>query len=134
MRIASSASPAASRSPASRRPAAQSPFAFSSSDSASSPRPAATYSSARCSAASAAVLQLLHSVGVEDLAKPETYDLLLAYLNHERLPVRELARWHLARLVPDGSKVAYDAAAPADQRAEGVKEWRKHVREALPKK
>ena len=54
-------------------------------------------------------MQLLHSPF--DLDRPETYDALIAYLRHSRLPVRELARWHLYRLVPAGRKIVYDAAA-----------------------
>lgn len=79
------------------------------------------------------VLQLLHTPGDEDVRNPLTYDLLLAYLGHERLPIRELAHWHLARLVTGGRDVKFDAAAPAEQRAAGTKEFKQRVQEMLKK-
>jgi hypothetical protein len=71
------------------------------------------------------VMQLLHSPF--DLDRPETYDALIAYLRHSRLPVRELARWHLYRLVPAGRKIVYDAAASEAERQKGHAEWRKLI-------
>ncbi len=50
------------------------------------------------------VLQLLHSGFAAD--EPDTYELLIAYLRHPRLAVRELAWSYLSRLVPN------DIAAP----------------------
>jgi hypothetical protein len=82
-------------------------------------------------AQAATVLNLLHSFGDQELARPETYDALLAYLRHERLPIRELARWHLVRLVPDGKKVVFDPAAAAAEREKGFREWQKLVEETL---
>jgi hypothetical protein len=79
------------------------------------------------------VLQLLHSPGGPALLDPLTYEVLIAYLGHERLAVRELARWQLARLLRGGSKVAFDAAAPAGQREKAVGEFKELVREALKK-
>ncbi|HXG12298.1 MAG TPA: hypothetical protein VNK04_21260, partial [Gemmataceae bacterium] len=81
----------------------------------------------------ATVLHLLHSFSNEELTRPETYEALLAYLRHERLPIRELARWHLERLVPGSSRIAYDAASPPEQREKGIEEWRKVVQEYLKK-
>jgi hypothetical protein len=58
------------------------------------------------------VLQMLHGFGDADLAVPETYQMLITYLDHEKLGIRGLAHWHLVRLVPAGRKIAYDPAAP----------------------
>jgi hypothetical protein len=80
------------------------------------------------------VLTLLHSPF--DPKVPETYETLIAYLGHTRLAVRELARWHLYRLDPEGGKdIAYDAAAPQQQRDQARARWRQRLREGkLPPK
>ena len=70
------------------------------------------------------VMQLLHSFGEDDMAQPETYEILVMYLNHEKLAIRGLAHWHLVRLVPEGKKIAYDAAAPEAQRQKAFEQWR----------
>jgi hypothetical protein len=61
-----------------------------------------------------AVLHLLHSPFAPDL--PETYETLIAYLQHGKLAVRELAWWHLTRLAGRGD-VRYDPAGPPEERA-----------------
>jgi hypothetical protein len=71
------------------------------------------------------VLQLLHSPFVAD--RPETYDTLIAYLRHSRLPVRELARWHLYRLARAGRKIPYDAASPTEERQKAYQAWKKLI-------
>jgi hypothetical protein len=73
------------------------------------------------------ILQLLHSFGDDDLKRPETYDALIAYLGSERLSLRELAYWHLRRLVPAGRKIDYDPLAPKEKREAGLKAWRQLV-------
>lgn len=80
-------------------------------------------------------LRLLHSFGDNDLAKPETYEALIAYLLHERLGIREMARWQLYRLVPAGKDIAYDAAAPEKDRKAAQDKWKKLVPDGkLPEK
>jgi hypothetical protein len=88
----------------------------------------------RLSAAQAeTVLQLLHSPFAAD--QPETYETLLAYLEHGQLAVRELARWHLYRLAPAGRDIKYDAAAAEAERTKGVEAWKKLIpRGQLPPK
>src|SRR5262249_41805228 len=71
------------------------------------------------------LLELLHSPF--DADQPETYETLIAYLRHERTAIRELARWHLYRLVPAGKKIPYEAGASDAERARGVEEWRKLI-------
>jgi hypothetical protein len=71
------------------------------------------------------IMQLLHSPFEPD--RPETYDTLIAYLQHSRLAVRELARWHLYRLAPAGRKIVYDAAASAAERQKGYAAWKKLI-------
>lgn len=69
--------------------------------------------------------------GIEDakLRQPETFDLLIQALNHAKMPTRELARWHLVRLVPDGKAIPYDAAAAEPMRLQAIAEWRRLVPE-----
>jgi hypothetical protein len=74
-----------------------------------------------------AILQLLHGFGDDDLKQPETYHALIAYLGSERLSLRELAYWHLRRLVPAGRKIDYDPLAPKEKREAGIKAWRQLV-------
>jgi hypothetical protein len=75
----------------------------------------------------ATLLQLLHSYGSSDLDNPETYETLIAYLRHKNPAIRELAIWHLDRLVPAGKKIPYDPTAPAEERDKAHQEWKKLV-------
>lgn len=69
------------------------------------------------------VMQLLHSFSDEALAKPETYEALVAYLEHDELPIRGLAHWHLVRLVPQGRDIKYDPLAAKEEREAALKKW-----------
>lgn len=83
----------------------------------------------------AILVQLLHSFSDEDLNQPSTYELLLAYLNSARLPIRELAIWHLNRHVPAGRSIKYNAAGSKEEREAALKEWKKLIPEGeLPKR
>jgi hypothetical protein len=73
------------------------------------------------------VLHLLHSYGDVDLEKPETFEALIAYLRHPRPAVRQLASWHLYRLVPSGKEIAYDPIGPESDRENAFKQWKKLV-------
>jgi hypothetical protein len=75
------------------------------------------------------VLRLLFGFTDEERGDPATYELLTSYLKHSKLPVRELARWHLFRLVPAGRDIPYDAAAPAAERQRAFQAWRALVPE-----
>jgi hypothetical protein len=82
----------------------------------------------------AIVVQLLHSFSDDDLRQPQTYDVLIAYLRHARLPIRQLASWHLYRLVPAGKKIKYDPAGTEAEREKAYKAWKKLIPEGqLPK-
>ena len=39
--------------------------------------------------------------------QPETYEVLIDYLIHEKPAIRNLAAWHLVRLVPQGKSIPY---------------------------
>src|SRR5262249_61602983 len=61
------------------------------------------------------------------LARPETYDALIDYLEDERPLVRALANWHLTRLVPAGKEFKFIPTADKKDRDEAVKKWRKLI-------
>ncbi|MHB1426365.1 MAG: HEAT repeat domain-containing protein [Gemmataceae bacterium] len=73
----------------------------------------------------ATVLQLLHDGFPAD--EPYTYETLIAYLRHEKLPIRELAWRQLLRLVPEDLLIPYDPAAAADDRDKACAAWREFV-------
>jgi hypothetical protein len=73
------------------------------------------------------IMQLLHSFGDEQLARPETYQTLIDYLDHEILPIRALAHWHLVRLVPAGKKINYNPNGTKEEQEQAVEAWRKLV-------
>jgi hypothetical protein len=73
------------------------------------------------------VLQLLHSYSDADLASPETYETLIAYLSHSQVAIRGLAYWHLSRLVPAGKKFGYNPLDVRDKREAAVEQWKKLI-------
>ena len=72
-----------------------------------------------------AVLDLLHSPF--DAEAPATYEALIRLLQHPKPAVRQLARWHLYRLVPAGRDIPYDPAASEEEREKAVKAWQELV-------
>jgi hypothetical protein len=81
------------------------------------------------------VMQLLHSFGEDDMAQPETYEVLIMNLNHDKLAIRGLAHWHLVRMVPEGRKIPYSPLDPKEKREKAIEEWKKLVPEGkLPTK
>jgi len=69
------------------------------------------------------LVHLLYGATDQQKKEPATYAVLIALLKHSKLSVRELARWHLVRLVPAGKKIAFDAAAPAAARQKANEQW-----------
>jgi hypothetical protein len=76
-------------------------------------------------AQAATILQLLHNALAAE--EPDTYELLIAYLRHERLAIRELAWWHLSRLVPEDILIPYDPASSAAERAKASAAWKELI-------
>lgn len=72
----------------------------------------------------ATVLQLLHSFGEEDLARPELYEMLIDFLGHEKLIIRYLAHWHLVRLVPQGVSIAYNPLEAKEKIQTAIQAWK----------
>jgi hypothetical protein len=75
------------------------------------------------------VLQLLHSFGDAALGQPSTYATLIEYLTHETPAIRELAAWHLYRLVPAGKAITYDAGAAPEERKRSQERWHELIPE-----
>jgi pSer/pThr/pTyr-binding forkhead associated (FHA) protein len=73
------------------------------------------------------ILELLHELPADAAARPETYQRLLDYLEHEERVIRQLAHGHLVRLVPAGRTIPYDAAKSADDRKPAVAKWRELI-------
>src|SRR5262249_21792794 len=70
------------------------------------------------------VLQLLHGYTEQDAADRALRATLVDYLNHERLPIRELAHWQLMQIMPEGQRIPYDAAAEPGRREGAQEQWR----------
>jgi hypothetical protein len=79
----------------------------------------------------ATMLQLLHSFGENDLARPELYLMLVRYMGHDALGIRGLAHWHLYRLVPEGQKIDFNQLAPKEEREKARAVWQKLVEKKL---
>jgi hypothetical protein len=75
------------------------------------------------------IIQLLFGFNTEDRFNPSTYDLLINYLNHSQVAVRELAHWHLVRLVPEGEPIPFNAAAAEGDRQKSIAAWRQLIPE-----
>jgi hypothetical protein len=73
------------------------------------------------------IMQLLFGFAPDDLQQPETYEVLIDYLTHDQAAIRNLAAWHLIRMVPQGKAIAY---TPSGTKAECEKvalEWKKLI-------
>ncbi len=79
-----------------------------------------------------ALLTLLHDFSPQQINDANTYSYLLDYMNHEKLPIRELAFWHLSRLDPQAlqdPRFLFNAAAPQEQRRAIQQAWRERIPE-----
>ena len=76
----------------------------------------------------AIVNDLLYTYSIEQLNDPSTWELLIAYLKHPNLAVRELADDQLTLLLPElHAQVPYDPAASAEQRNVAVAMWKRLI-------
>jgi hypothetical protein len=73
------------------------------------------------------VMQLLHSFSEVEVARPELYEMLIDYQDHENPAVRALAHWHLVRLAPAGKPIDYDPFASKAARDKAGAAWRKLI-------
>ena len=63
----------------------------------------------------------------EDATMPETYEVLIDYLAHEKPGIRNLAAWHLVRLVPQGKSIPFQPDGTAEDAAKCVVAWKKLI-------
>ncbi|GIW81286.1 MAG: hypothetical protein KatS3mg105_3093 [Gemmatales bacterium] len=73
------------------------------------------------------IMSLLHDFSPQQASDPQTYEVLIEYLRHERLHVRELAYFHLRRLAPAGANIKYDPAGDFDERNRGYQAWKQLI-------
>lgn len=82
------------------------------------------------SATAEIIMHLLHSYSEERRNKPATYEQLIEWLRSDKLPIRELAFWHLSRLPATAEiakKIPYDPAGSGDQREQAYDRWKVFV-------
>jgi tRNA A-37 threonylcarbamoyl transferase component Bud32 len=77
--------------------------------------------------ASLLFMDLLHSPGKEQLDSADYWAYLINQLLHPKLAIRELAYFHLRRLVPEGQKIPYDPAGPPEARGAAHKQWKELI-------
>lgn len=88
------------------------------------------YTSGQCDI----ILQLLHTLSEKSLAEKETYDVLIGYLQHDKIAIRQLAAWQLydlaakARLT-EAQKIPYAAGMGTNERQASLEQWQKLVTE-----
>jgi len=73
------------------------------------------------------IMQLLFGFSPEDAAAPETYEVLIDYLAHEKPGIRNLAVWHLARLVPQAKSIPFKPGGTAEDVEEWLAAWKKLI-------
>jgi hypothetical protein len=69
-------------------------------------------------------LQLLLGFSEEDLNQAETYQVLLDYLTHERATLRNLAAWHLLRLLPEARRFPYKPDGTREDAQRTREQWK----------
>jgi hypothetical protein len=72
-------------------------------------------------------MQLLFGFSPADLRRPETYEVLIDYLGHEKPGIRNLAAWHLVRLVPQGKSIPFKPDGTPAEAAKAQAAWKKLI-------
>lgn len=72
-------------------------------------------------------MQLLHDFRDEDLKKPETWQFLIFCIKDRRPMIRELAYWHLIRLVPGTRQPKYYPGGDSEKPERAFAEWQKLI-------
>jgi hypothetical protein len=73
----------------------------------------------------ATIMQLLHSFSRAERAEPETCEMLVDYLKHDRLGIRALAHWHLVRILPKGAAITFDPFGSKEDHEKAYQQWLK---------
>lgn len=73
------------------------------------------------------IIQMLFGFSETDLREPETYEVLIDYLVHEKRGIRNLAEWHLVRLVPQGKAIPFKPDGSAEENEKVYEAWKKLI-------
>ncbi|HXD86907.1 MAG TPA: hypothetical protein VN641_10455 [Urbifossiella sp.] len=73
------------------------------------------------------IIQLLFGFSADDLRQPETYEVLIEYLRHDQPSIRNLAAWHLVRLVPVGKTIAFKPNGTKAEAETAYGQWKKLI-------
>jgi len=73
------------------------------------------------------IIQMLFGFSETDLQQPETYEVLIEYLIHEKSGIRNLAAWHLVRLVPQGKGIPFKPNGSQQENDKVYEAWKKLV-------
>jgi hypothetical protein len=73
------------------------------------------------------IMQLLFGFAPAQLQMPETYEVLIDYLGHEKPAIRNLAAWHLIRLVPEGKNIPFKPDGTVAEAQKTQSEWQKLI-------
>lgn len=72
----------------------------------------------------ATIIRLLNGFNGQELTRPETFDVLVEYLQHDLPAIRNLAAWHLVRLVPAGQAIVFRPNGSKSDFEAVYKKWR----------
>jgi hypothetical protein len=73
------------------------------------------------------ILQLLLGFDPAQVARPETYEVLIEYVMHDKSAIRNLSAWHLVRLVPQGKTIEYKPTWTRDECKPAYDAWKKLI-------
>jgi hypothetical protein len=73
------------------------------------------------------IIQMLFGFSDTDIRQPETYEVLIEYLKHEKPGIRNLAAWHLVRLHPPGKSIAFKPDGSKADNEKVYEEWKKLI-------
>jgi hypothetical protein len=73
------------------------------------------------------ILELLHTPSEEQRGSPDFWMALAQLLTNDKHAIRELALWHLVRLLPEGRKIGYNPTAPPDVLQATAQQWKELV-------
>jgi hypothetical protein len=73
------------------------------------------------------IFKLVNGFTPDEARRPETFDVLIEYLRHEKPVYRNLAAWHLVRLAPAGSAIPFRPNASKIEFDALYKKWRELI-------
>jgi hypothetical protein len=73
------------------------------------------------------IVQLLFGFSKEELMQPETFDVMIEYIRSDSPAIRNLAMWHLVRVVPRGKDIPYKPNGTKADAESSYQAWRKLV-------